>query len=177
MSEGLSPRPARLPGVSDERADGVAGEHQGGGERVWVLEAEPDTGRVDQDELAQKMVDAAVVVGTVGGILTIAPHRVPVPGRRGQFETRSVLFRWHSYVPTARTHEAPETPQEPPRRHPQELVGDGDGPADPIDTDALTEEELEQHFPEHVGGDDEEPVELSDEEAAQLGRAPVELEA
>lgn len=84
-------------------------------ERTWTV---PTTVRdelgaeVPAIENAQNAVlEAAVMLMRVGGIIQVAPKRVLLPpeGKYGErYETDSLFFRWQSFVPVAKKAAKPE---------------------------------------------------------------------
>lgn len=87
--------------------------------RTWTQGPHPETGEVDRDELAQRLYDAAGLLMTIGGNVTMAPIRVQVQGPvPDDYRTVGVIFQHDAYAPSVtmpvpETGDEPEEPQEP----------------------------------------------------------------
>ena len=88
--------------------------------RTWVIEADPTTGIVDEDQVAQAIAEAALIVDRLGGVVQIAAHREEIPeefyGIAGMFATRGLMVKWESYAPAAkrpRTENGQQPAEEP----------------------------------------------------------------
>jgi hypothetical protein len=72
--------------------------------RLWVVEAD-ESGYVDPGELAEMSVKVATVVEMVGGVATIGGDRVQRDD--GLWVTRTVVYRWQSFVPDQKAEPEP----------------------------------------------------------------------
>lgn len=86
--------------------------------RTWVIEANPETGILSEDEIALALGEAALIVDRVGGVVQLAAHREEIPeehyGLAGIYATRGLIVRWESYAPAKRAEHPPQEPAEGP---------------------------------------------------------------
>jgi hypothetical protein len=87
--------------------------------RLWVVEADPETGELDPEQITEAIVEAATIVNRVGGVVLIASRREELPPDtwgvpvEGVYGTTALVVKWESYAPVPRPQPAPE-PEEAP---------------------------------------------------------------
>lgn len=89
------------------------GEDMVKGERVEVIDIDPELGEVNQDEVASKAVDWINVLQHIGGTVQIGVRREEDGTGSGEFITTAAVFRWTSYMPSQRSQVAAVPDEEP----------------------------------------------------------------
>lgn len=83
-----------------------------------MIEADPQSGIIDEEQIAQAIAEATLIVDRLGGVVKIAAHREEIPeehyGISGIFATRGLMVRWESYAPAARASQPNGQPAEEP---------------------------------------------------------------
>lgn len=81
-----------------------------------MIEGDPDTGELSEQEIGFALAEAALIVRRVGGVTMIQSLRRELdPELYGEnfFVTAALVIRWESYSPAVERHDPAEQTPEP----------------------------------------------------------------
>lgn len=81
-------------------------------ERIWTVEAHPQTGEVEQEELAQELLGLVPMLTRLGGGVSIVARRAK-DDETGLYYTDRVDIGWTLHAPLPKRPKRQEAPQEP----------------------------------------------------------------